>query len=168
MPPDRCRTALLAGDARDRVPGAHGSQAPPQFVSVPYLDANVIIRLTTGDDPAKKLASRMLFRCVERSEIVLATPVTTIADVVFVLASRQNYSLPRSAVRDLLVPLLLMPAFRVPDIETALRALDVFASTRLDFGDAMIVAAMEAAGSGTLVSYDRDFDAIPGVIRVEP
>ena len=99
---------------------------------------------------------------------MLATPVTTIADVVFVLASRQNYSLPRSAVRDLLVPLLLMPAFRVPDIETALRALDVFASTRLDFGDAMIVAAMEAAGSGTLVSYDRDFDAIPGVIRVEP
>jgi len=39
---------------------------------------------------------------------------------------------------------------------------------RLDFGDAMIVASMEEGGSTTLYSYDRDFDPVPGITRLEP
>jgi predicted nucleic acid-binding protein len=137
-------------------------------VSVPYLDADVIVRLLTGDDPTKQRAARSLFVKVERGEVVLATPQTTIADVVFVLTSKRTYDLPRDRVSMLLISLLRFPGFRVPDKPTVVRALELFGATNLDFGDVMILATMEAVGSGTVISYDRGFDPIPSVVRVEP
>ncbi len=40
--------------------------------------------------------------------------------------------------------------------------------TNLDFGDAMIAASMEQARTQALYSYDRDFDKLPGLVRLEP
>jgi predicted nucleic acid-binding protein len=48
-----------------------------------------------------------------------------------------------------------------------LRALDLYATTRLDVGDALLIAAMEE-GAVDLHSYDRHFDRIPGITRREP
>jgi predicted nucleic acid-binding protein len=49
-----------------------------------------------------------------------------------------------------------------------LRALEIYGTSNLDFGDAMILAAMEQAGSAQLYSYDQDFDTGSGVTRIEP
>lgn len=38
----------------------------------------------------------------------------------------------------------------------------------LDFADALGVAHMEARGIAEILSYDMDFDRLPGVARVEP
>lgn len=38
----------------------------------------------------------------------------------------------------------------------------------LDFGDAMLVATVERRGDRDLYSYDRDFDRITSVDRLEP
>ncbi|MBI2953741.1 MAG: type II toxin-antitoxin system PrlF family antitoxin, partial [Chloroflexi bacterium] len=46
--------------------------------------------------------------------------------------------------------------------------LDVYANTKLDFGDALIIASMQQAGSELLYSYDTDFDRIPGITRRSP
>jgi predicted nucleic acid-binding protein len=68
----------------------------------------------------------------------------------------------------MLTTLVQLPQFRVPDRRDVLRALDLFAATNLDFGDAMIIASMDGAGSQALYSYDRDFDRVPGIVRYEP
>jgi predicted nucleic acid-binding protein len=49
-----------------------------------------------------------------------------------------------------------------------LRALDLYASTNLDFGDTLIIASMEQQNSHVLYSYDTGFDRIQGVARREP
>lgn len=49
-----------------------------------------------------------------------------------------------------------------------MQALDLFAATKLDFGDALIIASMEQQGSHILYSYDTDFDRIEGITRREP
>lgn len=49
-----------------------------------------------------------------------------------------------------------------------LRALDLYASTNLDFGDTFIIASMEQQNSQILYSYDNDFDHVKGVTRGEP
>ena len=105
---------------------------------------------------------------IEAGDAEVATPVTTMADVVYVLASRTLYGLPRSEVSQLVSGLVRLPNFRVANRRDVLRALDLFAATNLDFGDAFILASMEAAASQTIYSYDRDFDRIPGVARREP
>jgi predicted nucleic acid-binding protein len=49
-----------------------------------------------------------------------------------------------------------------------LRALDIYAVTVLDFGDAMTIAMMERRNVSDLYAYDRDFDRISGINRKEP
>lgn len=137
-------------------------------MSEPFVDTDVLIRLLTGDDPQKQAEARVLFKKVEAGELILLAPDTVIADAVFVLSSRQLYHLPREEIRDLLIPILRLPCFKVRRRGTVIRAIDIYAATNLDFGDALIVASMQAVGSSLLYSYDRDFDRIQGITRRPP
>ena len=134
----------------------------------PYVDTDVIVRLLTGDDPAKQQAAARLFQTVEDGEIVVAAPVTVIADAIFVLCSKRLYNLPRATASAALTRLVRIPGFRVDRRRTVLTALDLFGTTSLDFGDCMLVAAMRGAGSTVLYSYDHDFDRFPAIERQEP
>jgi predicted nucleic acid-binding protein len=52
---------------------------------------------------------------------------------------------------------------------TVLIALQIYGTTeRLDFGDAMLAAAMGRSNSDTIYSYDRDFDRLPGIKGCRP
>ena len=137
-------------------------------MSKPFVDTDVLIRLVTGDDPQKQAEARVLFKKVETGDLTLLARETVIADAVFVLSSRQLYHLPREEIRDLLTPILRLPDFKIHCRRTVVRALDIYASTNLDFGDAFIVASMQALGSNLRYSCDRDFDRIQGVTRRSP
>lgn len=137
-------------------------------MSTPFVDTDVIIRLLTGDDPRKQAEAAELFEAVESGKIVLQAPDTVIADAVYVLSSRRLYNVPRSEVRNLLAALTRLPNFRVQNRRAVLAALDLYAGTRLDFGDALIAAAMAQQGEETLYSYDTDFDRLDAVTRRSP
>jgi predicted nucleic acid-binding protein len=132
-----------------------------------FVDTDVVLRLIAGDDPVKQAAAQALFEQVEAGSLTLRAPDTVIADAVFVLASTRLYALPRQLVRDKLAYLVSLPAFVVHNRRLLLRALDVFAWVNVDFGDAMIVAAMEHRNAGAVYSYDHDFDRFPGITRRE-
>lgn len=137
-------------------------------MAYPYVGTDLIIRLLTGDDPAKQQAARELFEQVERGTLTLAAPDTVIADAVFVLSSKILYNKSREDVRDLLAPLLKLPHFRVQNKRAVLRALDLYAQTNLDFGDVFIVATMEQAHATDLYSYGEGLGKAPGITRPEP
>lgn len=134
----------------------------------PFVDTDVIIRLLTQDDPVKEAQAAALFERVQAGSLTLQAPDTVIADAVYVLASPRLYRRSRAEVRDLLTPLVRLPGFQVRNKRAVLRALEVYGGTNVDFGDAMIIAAMEQDGADTLYSYDRDFDRFAQVKRVEP
>jgi len=133
-----------------------------------FVDTDVVIRMLTGDDLAKQAAGVALFEQVEAGTITLNAPATVVADAVFVLSSPRLYAVPRTDIQALLGRLLLIPQFEVESRDALLDALDLYAATNLDFGDAMIVASMGLAGSRELYSYDRDFDSLDSVNRKEP
>lgn len=134
----------------------------------PFIDTDVIIRLLTQDDPQKQARAAALFKRIEAGELQAAAPVTTIADAVYVLASPRLYKVPRPEVAALLSTLVRLRHFKIGQRATVLRALDLYGTTHLDFGDAMIVAAMEQAGSQVVYSYDEDFDRVKGITRKQP
>jgi predicted nucleic acid-binding protein len=134
----------------------------------PFIDTDVIIRFLTGDDLKKQAAATALFEQIEQGLLTVIAPDTVIADAVYVLSSRRLYHLARSEVRELLAPLVHLSHFRVQNRSNILRALDLFASTNLDFGDTLIIATMEQQNSHILYSYDNDFDHIQGNTRREP
>ena len=137
-------------------------------MTTPFVDTDVIIRFLTGDDPKKQAAATALFEQVEKGSLTIAAPDTVIADAVYVLTSPRLYHIARSEVRELLTTLVRLPHFRVQNQLSVLRALDLYASTNLDFGDTLIIASMEQQNSSTLFSYDKGFDRIQNIKRQEP
>ena len=137
-------------------------------MSDPFVDTDVIIRLVTGDDPAKQAAARSLFERVESGDLTLVAPDTVIADAVYVLSSKRLYNLPRAEIQELLTTLLRLPLFKVRNRRALMRALEIYATTNVDFGDAIIAASMGQAASETIYSFDQDFDKRLGITRIQP
>lgn len=137
-------------------------------MTVAFIDTDVIIRFLTGDDLTKQAQAAALFERVQDGQVEIAAPDTVIADAVYVLSSPRLYHLPRDQVRDLLAPLVRLPGFKLRNRRTVLRALDLYASANIGFGDAMIVATMEQSGSHIIYSYDVHFQRFAGIRRQEP
>lgn len=137
-------------------------------MSDPFIDTDVIIRLLTGDDPRKQAEAAALFEQVAAGTLRIAAPDTVIADAVYVLASPRLYHVPRPQIEALLRPLVALPGFKVKNKRVVLLALRHYASSNIDFGDAMIVAGMQWAASTLLYSYDTDFDRFPNLSRRTP
>ena len=133
-----------------------------------FVDANILLRYLTRDDPEKAQACLLLFQQAERGEVTLFTTETIIAEIVYVLSSPRLYNLSRPDVRNRLMPLLTLPGLRLPKRSVVLRALELYESHNVDFEDALAVAHMEQMGIDEIISYDRDFDRFPQVTRVEP
>jgi predicted nucleic acid-binding protein len=137
-------------------------------MTTPFINTDVIIRFLTGDDPGKQAAATALFEQVEQGLLTVAAPDTVIADAVYVLSSPRLYHLARSAVQELLGALVQLAYFQVQNKLAVLHALELYGSTRLDFGDTLIIASMEQQHSRILYSYDTDFDRFEGISRQEP
>ena len=134
----------------------------------PFLDTDVIIRFLTGGDPVKQAAATILFEQVEQGLLTVHAPDTVIADAVYVLSSPRLYHIPRNDIREMLSTLVRLPQFQMRNRQSVLRALELYASTNLDFGDTLIIASMEQQGSHLLYSYDKGFDRIKSITRKEP
>lgn len=134
-----------------------------------FLDANILLRYLTRDDVAKADACFALLQRVRAGQEEITTCEAVIAEIVYVLSSPTIYRMGRADIRERLRPILSLPGLKLPHKRAYLRALDLYvAHPRLDFEDALVVAHMERQHVGTLLSYDRDFDRIPTIIRQEP
>jgi predicted nucleic acid-binding protein len=135
-----------------------------------YLDTNIMLRFLTRDDEEKAQACFALFRRVEGGEEEVTLGEAILTEVCYVLtSSRHSYQLSREDIRARLLVLLNLRGLRLRNKRVYLRALDLYVQyPRLDIGDAVSVARMEALGVKEIYSYDTDFDAITTIIRVEP
>ena len=91
----------------------------------------------------------------------------TIVGVVYVLHSRRLYNRSRSEVVQMLMPLIKLSGLRLHRRDLLMKALAIFNSTQLSFGNAMIAAAMSDQPNQVLYSFDRGLDALPNFKRIE-
>ena len=135
-----------------------------------FLDTNVVLRYLTRDDKAKAADCHELFQRIQRGEEELFTCEAIVCEAAYVLSSpRAPYRLTHEEIRNRLLPVLTLPGLRLPHKEACLRALDIYVDAPfLDFEDALAVAHAERLGLTEIVSYDRDFDRVDGIHRVEP
>lgn len=127
-----------------------------------FIDTNVLVRHLTGDPP--HLATRARRFLAEAEELLL--PDLIAAEVVYVLES--FYQAPPETVARALRSIVAYRPIRVLDPALLLRALELYEVERLDFADAYLVASAEAAGVARIASFDRAFDRVSTVRRLEP
>jgi len=117
------------------------------------LDTNVIVRHLTQDPVEQgKAASRFL---AAAKDLVLTDVI--VAETVYVLES--VYKAPRAVVATAVQALVAMRNVSAEHRQIIERGIDLYATERMDFADAYLVAHAEASGVPQIASFDRGMDA---------
>ncbi len=131
-----------------------------------YVDTNILLRFITGTPKEQALQAKRLFAAAEQGETRLIIDEIVVAEAVWVLTSFYKFSKER--VSEVLIPILAAPGIEMFDKDGVLLALTLYAQQNVDFVDALLSVHMQRAGVPDLISYDRDFDRLPGVRRWSP
>ncbi len=129
-----------------------------------WVDANVLLRLLTGDPPDMANRALELARSAERGEVRLKLAALVVAEVVWVLGS--FYRFDRRRIAEVVASLVTAEGVEVEQEEEVLAALLEMSDANVDFVDAYLAELARRHGE-QVVSFDRDFERLR-VRRVEP
>ncbi len=130
------------------------------------IDANVILRYLTNDvqDQAEQ-AGELLVKVEAGSEEVIL-PDIILADIIWVLEG--YYKQSREQIREWITTILSMRGLRFSDKNVALDALDIYVDKGIDWSDAFVASQMINHGIMEIYSFDRHFDRIGAIKKIEP
>jgi len=128
-------------------------------MSVIFLDSNVILRYLLDDPEAASV--EVLLR--SRQKLVLLDIV--FAEVVWTLI--RFYKWDKERVISLTSGLLNLQSIYA-NKKLLFRSIELYKKSNVKYTDAYIVASMIERKEKKIYSFDRDFDRIPGVNRLEP
>jgi predicted nucleic acid-binding protein len=137
----------------------------------PPLDTNVIIRYLTEAPAGSDLAARAYAYLQELESGSASARLTegVLVEAVQVLSSRNLYNRPRDEIERRLVAIINLHGVQLPNKRRYVRALGLYvAMPALDFVDALLVAYAESETAPAVVSFDEDFDRVPGITRFAP
>ena len=130
------------------------------------LDANIVLRFLTNDLLEKADRCAKLLILIEAGSEEVWLPDLVLADIVWILEKFYNQSKKR--IQELLIPILELHGLRYTNKKVAKDALRLYVEKNLDWTDAFVAAQMLAQKKIEIYSYDRDFDKIEGITRLEP
>ena len=137
-----------------------------------FLDANFFLRALTDsdspDDQARKAVVRSLFRQADRGEVELTTSEAVIAEVAYVLASKNQYALSAAEASARIETLLRLRGVKLHDKRVLLNALKLWSDhPKIGFVDALAASYGQQPGI-ELATFDSHFDRISEVNRWVP
>ncbi|MBC2712727.1 MAG: PIN domain-containing protein [Desulfosarcina sp.] len=131
-----------------------------------FLDTNIFIRYLTDDDPGKADACEKIFMKAVVKEETFFTTDMVIAEIVWVLES--FYKLPGKEVQDKVEKILNTPNLICPHKDLILSALILYSEKNIDYIDAYNGLILKEKGIEELYSYDKHYDRIDWLKRLEP
>ena len=131
-----------------------------------FVDANIILRYFTKDPPDMAEASLKTFSDAQDGQICLILIPITVAEVVWVLESFYGYTKEQIAIK--ITQFLHSDGIEVIDLDILIQALSLYNEKNIDFADALLAVYALSRGPNLIYSFDRHFDRIPGITRLEP
>lgn len=132
----------------------------------PFLDTNIFLRYLLNDHPDHSPRAKALVEQIERGELEAQVAEIVVFETVFTLD--RTHRIPKPRIRDSLLTLLALPGLILPGKRRFDRIFEIYVGQNLPFGDAYIAAEMERNGATQIVSFDREFERLPGIERIEP
>lgn len=131
-----------------------------------FVDTNIFIRFLTNDIPQKADACEKLFKkAIDKKETLFTTDLV-IAGIIWVLES--YYELDKKEVQDKVEKILNTPNLICQNKEIILLALVLYLEKDIDYIDAYNAVFLKKNSIETLYSYDKHFDKIGWLTRLEP
>jgi predicted nucleic acid-binding protein len=128
-----------------------------------FIDSNIPMYLIGAQQPNKVVATRLLETAVTAGER-LVTDVEVLQEILHRYAAINRRDAIEPAFDALLGIVDEVYAIDVPEVQLAKRLLET--SPSLSARDAIHVATMQRRDIGTIMTFDRGFDGIPGLVRL--
>lgn len=129
-----------------------------------FIDANIFIHAALGRDK-KAEECRNFLKKVESGEQNSHTSVLVLEEALKAISHFRGESPSVEVInRFLRIKNLTVLALAKEDLECSFE----FFKKSLDVHDSLHLAIMKKQGITTILSYDKDFDSIKGIKRVEP
>jgi predicted nucleic acid-binding protein len=132
----------------------------------PFLDTNVFIRHLLGDHHDHSPRATAYLQRIENGELRARITDIVIFEIVFLL--ERTYHQPKAAIVAALLPLITMPGIILPGKRKFREVFTLYVELNLPFADAYYATLMRKQGATEIITFDRDFDRIPGITRQEP
>jgi len=129
------------------------------------IDANVILRHLTNDVPDQAKQAEELLKRVEEGKEDVFLPDIILADIIWILEG--YYKQTREDIREWITAILSLQGLKFSDKDMALNALDIYVDKRIDWSDAFTASQMLQRGITEIYSFDKHFDRIDGIARIE-
>ncbi len=133
---------------------------------LPLIDTNIVLRHVTQDSEALSPRATAFTQELAGGEASGRLLDQAIFEAAHTLLGM--YRATRDEVKEALLGFIELRGVVVLDISVWRIAFDLFLATKLSLVDAYHVAYMQVHGITEIISFDTDFDAIPGITRVEP
>ena len=131
-----------------------------------FLDTNILLRFLTRDDEQKAQQALNLLMRIERSEEKVITSPLVIFETIYTLQS--FYKVPRQHIKEQVLAIISLRSLHLPDKSLYYRAFDLYVTKNISFADAYNAVYMQSEEISNIYSWDRDFDKIDGITRLEP
>ena len=133
-----------------------------------FIDSNIFLRHLLKDHSEQSPACFALIRDIEQGREQVWTTDLVVSEIVFVLSSKKLYKLDRERIRELLLPLIELPGIKLPQKRLYRRVFELYTTQPIDYVDAFNAACLEHQPVTELYSYDKDFDRVESISRIEP
>lgn len=131
-----------------------------------FVDTNIFIRFLQADHKIQSPKCKRLFEKAVENKVKLITNSMVIAEIVWVLNS--FFELSKQDIIKKIKTLLLFNGVEIPEKNLLVSTLNLFEKYNLDFIDAYCLCWIKQNKINSIYSFDRDFDKLEGIKRIEP
>ena len=135
-------------------------------MTLPFLDTNILLRHLSQDHPDHSPRATALLKAIEDGKLRVRLNDMVIAETVFTL--ERSYKVPKAHIASALLSLISLPGMELRGKRKFARVFDLYVGLNISYADAYLAVAMRQARSSQIYSFDRDFDRVAGISRVEP
>ena len=131
-----------------------------------FLDTNIFLRHLLGDHPAHSPKASAYLRAIDQGLRTARISDIVVFEVVFTL--ERGYRRSKIEIQSAVLPLLEMVGIVLPRKRKFREVFSLYVDKNISFADAYHAVMMRKVGLTEIISFDRDFDRITTVTRIEP
>lgn len=129
------------------------------------VDTNIFIRFFLNDEPKLSTAAREIINdCIVGKYSLIVLPAIFL-EIVWLL--RSFYKLTKNEIIDKIESMFQIPNLKFIDEKLIKDTVGTFKNYNVDFVDAFVASNAERLNIKEIFSFDRDFDKIPSVTRLQ-
>ena len=130
-----------------------------------FLDTNIILRFILNDHPLYSQKAITIINKIDTGKIKVYLSWLVIFEIVFVL--QNTHKLPKVVISEKLLSLLILKNIVFERKSLLEPTFKYYAEKNISFADAYHIALITKKRIHKIYSFDRDFDKLPAIQRLE-